>query len=73
MKEIEIVLWEVSKEEAKQLKELTSILIYNTLSRDYSIEHANKKSIFNSKYCSEYLKFFTFEEPMFKENLWNLE
>lgn len=71
MKEIEIALWEISKQEAQQLKELTPVLIYNTLSSDYSVEYSNKKAIFNSKYCSEYLKFFTFEKPEFEEALQN--
>lgn len=71
MKEIEITLWEISKQEAQKLKELTPVLEYNTLTNDYSIEHSTKRAIFNNKYCSEYLKFFTFEKPEFEEPLQN--
>lgn len=67
MKEVSITLWELSKEEAKQLEELTPVLVYNKLSANYSIEYAGTKAIFNNKYCSEHNVFLVFKKPSIKE------
>lgn len=69
MKEVSITLWELTKEEAKQLEELTPVLVYNKLSANYSIEYAGRKAIFNSKYCSEHNVFLAFEKPSIKEKV----
>lgn len=67
MKEIAISLWEITKEEAQKLEDYTEVLIHDSLTGCNSIEYANKKAIFNSKYCSHKLIFFTFNKPKFKE------
>ena len=64
MKRIEISLWEITKEEALKLPSSTQILIYNTITCTYRVEWADDKNgIVRSKHASEYLRYFSFEEP----------
>ena len=61
-KEIAASLWELSKDEAAKLPEGTTILIYNPLTADYSIDRAGKKSVARNKHAVPQLKYFTFEK-----------
>ena len=64
MKQIEISLWEITKEEAKQLPPYTQVLIFNTFTGTYNIEYAGeKRGIVHSKYASEFLRYFSFDKP----------
>lgn len=63
MKPVNIELWELSKEEVKQLPEGTQVLIYNRLTGRVSLDDAGKKCIANSKYASDKLVYFVFEKP----------
>ena len=63
MKEIQIALWELTKEEVNRLPDGTTVLIYNSLISDYKLEYSGKKCISKSKYASSSLKYFTFEKP----------
>lgn len=67
MKQVSVTLWELTKEEAQKLKEATPVLIYNTLSCNYTIELANKNSVFFKKNCPAYDVFFTMKEPEFSQ------
>lgn len=49
---------EISKEEAKDLKEGTKYIVYNPLTDTYKLEIASKKDIAHNKYCYEKLKFY---------------
>lgn len=63
MKEISISIWELKKEEVKNLPENTQVLVYNPMTGTYLIEYADKKCLANYKYASSYLKYFTFDNP----------
>lgn len=66
MKEVEIKLFELTKEETCKLDN-QQVLVYNTLTGNCLIEWSDQKSfIGKSKHASEYLKYFTFEDPKFK-------
>ena len=67
MKTVNMVAFELSKEEAKNLEEDTPILIYNALTDDYKLDRAGKKCIANSKYASNTLIYFALDYPKFKE------
>ena len=61
-KEIAVSLWEHTKEEASKLPDGTTILIFNPLTCDYSIDRAGKRCIARDKHAVPQLKYFTFEE-----------
>lgn len=64
MKRIEISLWEITKEEVLKLPSSTQIMIYNTITCTYRVEWADDKNgIARSKYASEFLRYFSFEDP----------
>jgi len=66
MKEVEIKIFEISKEEACKLDH-QQVLVANFLTETSSIEWSDSKNfIARSKHASEYLKYLTFEEPKFK-------
>ena len=69
MKEVSITLWEISKEEAQQLKDLTPILVYNTFSSNFITELAGPKATYNNPHCPEHNVFYTFNKPCFKEKV----
>ena len=58
MKEINISLKELTKEEVCKLDENAQVLIYNTLTHKFSLEYADKKCIARSKHASEFLVYF---------------
>lgn len=58
MTRVETICWQITKEEAKRVKEGKEVLIYNKLFDIFRIETASKRSIWNSKHCSEDLLFF---------------
>lgn len=67
MKEIAISLWELTKEETVRVPE-QQILIYNTLTGNFSIEwNTHKSFIGRSKYASDKLKYFSFKETKLEE------
>ena len=49
---------EITKEQAKNLKEGTIYLVYNPLTEQYKQEKASKKDIVHNKYCYDKLKFY---------------
>lgn len=64
MKRIEISLWEITKDEVLKLPSSTQILIYNTITCTYRVEWADDKNcIARSKHASEFLRYFSFEDP----------
>lgn len=67
MKEITINLWELTKEETTEGPE-QQILIYNTLTGNFSIEwNTHKNFIGRSKHASNKLKYFSFKECKLEE------
>ena len=63
MKSVDVELWELTKEEVRQLPEGTQVLIYNPLTGRKSLDDAGKKCIANSKYASDKLVYLVFEKP----------
>ena len=53
---------EITKEQAKELKEGTIYLVYNPLTQQYKEETASKKDIVHNKYAYDKLKFYLKEE-----------
>lgn len=64
MESTNILTWkEVSKEYVKNLNNDTmQVLIYNPFTNRYSIEHAGKRCIANSKYASPVLRYYILVE-----------
>jgi len=63
LKEIDVTLYEIKKEDLIKITKEVQVLIYDTLSEMFSIEWTcNKKSIFYSKYASDCLVYFLFEK-----------
>ena len=59
MKPVAVIkLYELTRDEVKARKENQQVLIYNKLTGIWKIEWCDSKCIANSKYCSEYLRFF---------------
>ena len=63
MKRIEVELWELTKDEVKELPEGIEVLVYNSLIDHYFIERSGKECIANYKYASDKLVYFVFEKP----------
>ena len=63
LKEIDVTLYEIDKQQLLKIQKEIQVLVYNTLTNTYSIEWTcSKKSIFYSKYASDYLVYFLFEK-----------
>ena len=67
MKKIDVALWELTKEEVKQLPVIHQILIFNPLTKRYRLEYADKKCVARSKTALSCLKYFSFEEVILNE------
>ena len=65
MKSVEIEMWELTKEEVRQLPDGTQVLIYNPLTERKSLDDAGKKCIANSRYASDKLVYLVFDKPNF--------
>ena len=63
MKQIEISLWELTKEEVIKLPPNVQFLIYNPIMRTYHLEYPGRKCIANSKHALPPLKYFVFDDP----------
>ena len=63
LKEVDVTLYEIDKQELLKIQKEIQVLVYNTLTNTYSIEWTcSKKSIFYSKYASDCLVYFLFEK-----------
>lgn len=63
LKEIDVTLYEIDKQQLLKIQKEIQVLVYNTLTNTYSIEWTcSKKSIFYSKYASDCLVYFLFEK-----------
>lgn len=62
-----INVWQLTRDECARLKDLTPILVLNTVSNNYTLEIASPKGIYNSEKCPSANLFFTLQEPIFKE------
>ena len=67
MKTVNMVAFELSQEEVKNLEDGTEVLIYNSLCDIYKLEQAGKNCIVNSKYASKSLIYFALDYPKFKQ------
>ena len=61
-KQINISLWELSKQGAAKLPDGTQVLIYNPMTSYYKIETIGKGCLARDKHAYEKLKYFSFEE-----------
>lgn len=65
MKEVEIKLWELTKEEACKIEE-QQVLVYNPIVGFFSLDFNTTKSfIGKNKHAFKELKYFCFFEPRF--------
>ena len=62
MKEINVTLWELTKEEAARLPDGTQVLIYNPITDDYKLERIGKRCLARDKHAINELKYFLFED-----------
>lgn len=67
MKQIDVALWELTKEEVKELPDTHQILIFNPLTKRYRVEYADKKCVARSRTAASCLKYFSFEEVNLNE------
>ena len=49
---------EISKEQAKELSEGSTFILYNPLTNQYKEEISNPKDIVHNKFCYDGLKFY---------------
>lgn len=64
MKEISVSLWELSRQEAKELPDGTQLLFFNTLANTYGVDTLDgRKCLCRNRNCSDYVKFFAFDAP----------
>ncbi len=61
MKEIEITLWDLEKEDIKKMPKTKQILRYDTLHKKYSVINAGEDSPAFTE-DKEYYHYFSFEE-----------
>lgn len=62
MKEIEVKMWELTKEEAAQLSEVEQMIVYNPLTYSFKVEYGGKNCLARSKYAYSGLVYLTFNE-----------
>ncbi len=62
MKEIEVKMWELTKEEASQLSEVEQMLVFNPLTGNFKVEYGGKNCLARSKYAYPGLVYLTFNE-----------
>lgn len=63
MKEVQVSLWEMTKEEAAALPDGTQYLIYNPIFDYYKVEKSGRQSIARCKTALPSLKYFSFDGP----------
>ena len=62
MKEIAISLWELTRDEARNMPERTQLLWFNTLTTRKGVDTIGKGCLARDKHCANTVKFFAFEE-----------
>ena len=67
MKQIDVALWELTKEEVKKLSDTHLILVFNPLTKRCRVEYADKKCVARSRTAASCLKYFSFEEVNLNE------
>ena len=63
MKEVNVILFELTKEEAAALPDGTQVLIYNPIMDTYRLERMCRSSLARSRYAAKYVKYFVFNKP----------
>lgn len=63
MKEVNIILYELSKQEAAELHDYEQVLIYNPIMDTYRMECITNSSLARSRFAADYLKYFVFKKP----------
>lgn len=61
MKEVNITLYELTREEAAKLRTGKQYLIYNSLCETYRVERAEPGCLARSKHAASYVKYFIFD------------
>lgn len=68
MKEIQISLWEMTKEEAACVPRGNQYLIYNPILRYYRVETSGRHDIAKSNSAISSLKYFSFDGVIYKND-----
>ena len=63
MKEVIVILFELTKEEAAALPDGTQVLIYNPIMDSYRLERMSRSSLARSRHAAQYIKYFVFSKP----------
>ena len=61
MKEVNIYLYELTKEEATKLPNGKTVLIYNMFMKTYRTEKIGPGCLARSRYAADYVKYFVFD------------
>lgn len=62
MKKVEIILIELTKQEAAELHNGTQVLVYNPMMDTYRLDRMSNSHLARSRFAAEYLKYFVFSE-----------
>lgn len=61
MKEVNVILFKLTKEEAAKLPVGKPVLIYNTFTKTYRIDRSGPSSLARCKYAAQHVKYFIFD------------
>lgn len=63
MKEVNVTLFELTKDEAAALPDGAQVLIYNPIMDTYRLERMCHSSLARSRFAAKYVKYFVFNKP----------
>ena len=63
MKEVNVTLFELTKDEAAALPDGAQVLIYTPIMDTYRLERMCRSGLARSRFAAQYIKYFVFSKP----------